>query len=52
MPQHPLPPLPVQVVWKASTQLGCGYAPSCRMVVCNYSPAGNVMGQFAQNVQP
>lgn len=36
-----------QVVWAASTELGCGMA-SCgnaEVWVCNYSPAGNMMGQ-------
>lgn len=59
-----------QVVWKASTELGC-YQSSCpgdrfrngsgkvvfpgmksaMYTVCNYRKAGNVIGQFAQNVQ-
>jgi len=42
-----------QVVWKDSTKLGCGKAKSRRggiYVVCNYSPAGNFMGSFRQNV--
>ncbi|CAD6581467.1 MAG: hypothetical protein CYPHOPRED_001584 [Cyphobasidiales sp. Tagirdzhanova-0007] len=58
-----------QVVWKASTQLGCFQATCSTFVdgsgalvfpteylpakytVCNYSPAGNVEGEFGQNVQ-
>ncbi|ODO10172.1 hypothetical protein I350_02401 [Cryptococcus amylolentus CBS 6273] len=53
-----------QVVWKSSTQLGCykascadgtiftGYGTSDYVVCeCEYSPAGNVIGQFAANVQ-
>jgi uncharacterized protein YkwD len=50
-----------QVVWKATTQLGCASAecngifdPSfglAKFVVCEYSPPGNVEGQYAQNVQ-
>ncbi|ODV90868.1 hypothetical protein CANCADRAFT_15606, partial [Tortispora caseinolytica NRRL Y-17796] len=41
-----------QVVWKSTTKLGCGVA-SCssgKIYVCEYDPAGNVLGQFAQNV--
>lgn len=41
-----------QVVWKSTTAVGCGAA-RCSFgsfVVCRYSPPGNVMGQFAQNV--
>ncbi len=49
-----------QVVWKSSTQLGCGAAQGIKTlngtkynafyVVCHYAPAGNVMGQFPANV--
>ncbi len=49
-----------QVVWKSSTQLGCGVAQGKKVinstnfnayyVVCRYNPAGNVQGQFPQNV--
>ena len=42
-----------QVVWKGSTSLGCGAAKSkdkSYFIVCRYSPAGNVLGQFPQNV--
>lgn len=41
-----------QVVWKGSKELGCGRA-LCQgkdSWVCLYSPAGNVLGQFPQNV--
>ena len=42
-----------QVVWKGSTELGCGRAKS-RMggiyVVCNYNPPGNYMRRFRENV--
>lgn len=49
-----------QVVWKNSTQLGCGAAKGTKTmngkvynafyVVCQYAPAGNVTGQFPANV--
>ncbi len=49
-----------QVVWKSSTQLGCGAARgtstsqgssnNAYYVVCHYAPAGNVQGQYAANV--
>ncbi|KIK71203.1 hypothetical protein GYMLUDRAFT_320972 [Collybiopsis luxurians FD-317 M1] len=50
-----------QMVWKATTQVGCALAqcngifdPSFGLAhyyVCEYSPQGNVIGEFAQNVQ-
>ncbi|TDL29851.1 PR-1-like protein [Rickenella mellea] len=51
-----------QVVWKATTQVGCAAA-QCEGIfdasygpatyyVCEYNPAGNVLTQFTQNVQP
>lgn len=49
-----------QVVWKGSTELGCGAAQGTATiegtkynafyVVCQYAPAGNVQGQFPNNV--
>ncbi|AFZ26025.1 Cysteine-rich secretory protein family [Cylindrospermum stagnale PCC 7417] len=49
-----------QVVWKSSTQLGCGAAQGTKTingttykafyVVCQYAPAGNMQGQFPANV--
>ncbi|KAI0001978.1 CAP domain-containing protein [Russula vinacea] len=50
-----------QMVWKSTTQVGCAYQ-NCsgifpasyglaQFYVCEYSPRGNVIGQFAQNVQ-
>ena len=43
-----------QLVWKNTTSTGCGVK-SCGstgwLVFCEYSPAGNVIGQFAQEVQ-
>jgi hypothetical protein len=41
-----------QMLWKGSTQLGCGWAPGCQLLVCHYDPPGNVIGQFSQNVSP
>lgn len=41
-----------QVVWRGTTQLGCGTA-TCNgmsLWVCNYDPAGNVEGDFPANV--
>ncbi|MGW4719562.1 CAP family protein [Nocardia sp. NPDC004260] len=40
-----------QVVWKASTRLGIGFASDHNsVVVALYNPPGNVQGQFPQNV--
>lgn len=41
-----------QVVWKASTRLGIGYASKGdnHVVVALYDPPGNVEGKFPQNV--
>ncbi len=49
-----------QVVWRSSTQLGCGAARgtstnqgfnyNAYYVVCHYAPAGNILGQFPENV--
>lgn len=49
-----------QVVWKSSTQVGCGAAEGTKTidgnlykafyVVCQYTPAGNMQGQFPDNV--
>ncbi|GLC39800.1 hypothetical protein PLESTM_000943500 [Pleodorina starrii] len=44
-----------QLVWKSSTQLGCGAAKganNCYVVACHYSPAGNMVGDssFYANV--
>jgi uncharacterized protein YkwD len=41
-----------QLVWKGSRHVGCGTA-TCgdkQIWVCNYDPAGNVLGDFASNV--
>lgn len=43
-----------QVIWKSTKQVGCGMA-MCTdgaLLVCNYSPAGNVEGQYVENVPP
>lgn len=42
-----------QMVWKESKELGVGVAKTRKgkvLVVCNYSPRGNVVGQFCANV--
>ncbi|KAF8481227.1 CAP domain-containing protein [Russula ochroleuca] len=62
-PNNPQPSHFTQVVWKATTQVGCAYY-NCssgsifpaeygvaHYHVCEYSPPGNVIGEFAQNVQ-
>ncbi|QRV77683.1 cysteine-rich Secretory family protein [Ceratobasidium sp. AG-Ba] len=50
-----------QVVWKATTEVGCavtsctgllsGFSGAVNYHVCEYRAPGNVIGQFAQNVQ-
>lgn len=44
-----------QLVWKSSTELGCGFK-TCgnewgTYVICSYNPAGNVLGEFSENVE-
>lgn len=42
-----------QMVWKSSLELGVGVAKTKKgkvLVVCNYDPRGNVVGQFNSNV--
>merc|ERR1712223_1243944 len=43
-----------QVVWKGSTEVGVGVGQkgSTVVVVANYSPAGNYIGQYVDNVPP
>lgn len=43
-----------QVIWRGSSQLGCGMS-SCDGMdiwVCNYAPPGNMEGEYKQNVLP
>ena len=42
-----------QLVWRDSTEIGCGAAtcPEGDILVCNYSPGGNVIGQFKEKVR-
>jgi hypothetical protein len=43
-----------QVVWRATTQVGCGRS-QCNGLdvwICQYDPPGNVQGQFRENVLP
>jgi len=37
-----------QVVWRSTTSFGCGFNKG--LVVCEYGPAGNMQGAYAQNV--
>lgn len=41
-----------QVVWRGTTHVGCAQSPNRKFYVCNYSPAGNVVGgnRFRDNV--
>uniref|UniRef100_A0A0K0FCA4 CAP domain-containing protein (inferred by orthology to a human protein) n=1 Tax=Strongyloides venezuelensis TaxID=75913 RepID=A0A0K0FCA4_STRVS len=44
-----------QMIWKSTTKVGCGVSESRSGIVymvCKYSPAGNVIGLFAKNVNP
>jgi hypothetical protein len=43
-----------QVVWADTREVGCGTV-SCNNMeiwVCNYSPAGNVRGEYPSKVKP
>ena len=45
-----------QVVWKDTTQVGCGFK-QCNnewgiYLVCNYLAQGNIIGEFASEVEP
>ncbi|KAG9079661.1 hypothetical protein FS749_008330 [Ceratobasidium sp. UAMH 11750] len=62
-PSNPQPSHWTQVVWKNTKKVGCAlkqcppgsiFDPKfgvANYYVCHYSPAGNVIGQFPQNVQ-
>ncbi|EMD41805.1 hypothetical protein CERSUDRAFT_110367 [Gelatoporia subvermispora B] len=60
-PSNPQPSHFTQVVWKATTEVGCAvqtcngiFDPSfgpAQYFVCEYFPQGNVVGEFPQNVQ-
>ncbi|KAK2872070.1 hypothetical protein FQN49_002572 [Arthroderma sp. PD_2] len=50
-----------QIVWKGTSKIGCvtadcpslggqASASNAKYTVCNYSPAGNVVGRYAENV--
>ena len=43
-----------QVVWKATTDVGCGWARCVfgTFLVCNYKGPGNYEGRFPENVLP
>lgn len=46
-----------QVVWKGTTEIGCGFKSGCttgwaNVWVCQYNPPGNYIGQFTANVFP
>ncbi|CAA7266609.1 unnamed protein product [Cyclocybe aegerita] len=60
-PNNPSPSHFTQVVWKGTTQVGCAVQ-SCsgifearfgpaKYFVCEYSPQGNIIGRFGENVQ-
>jgi hypothetical protein len=43
------------MIWKNTTKIGCGISisPTYALIgVCNYEPAGNIVGYFRQNVLP
>ncbi|KAF9260264.1 PR-1-like protein [Marasmius fiardii PR-910] len=60
-PRNPQPSHFTQVVWKSTKEVGCamkvcpnlfdGKFRDAKMLVCEYNPPGNVIGQFPQNVQ-
>lgn len=44
-----------QIVWTESKELGVGWKKNSKgqtYVVCNYSPPGNFIGNYAKNVPP
>jgi len=59
-PNDPVPSHYTQVVWKGSKQVGCAVTTCSDLVdafsnadyyVCEYYPAGNVIGEFPENVE-
>ncbi|PRP86325.1 pathogenesis-related protein PRMS-like [Planoprotostelium fungivorum] len=34
-----------QVLWQDTTSVGCACGTTCKLVVCNYNPAGNIVGE-------
>ncbi|PRP84777.1 hypothetical protein PROFUN_07431 [Planoprotostelium fungivorum] len=34
-----------QMVWEHTTRIGCACGRNCKLIVCNYNPPGNFMGQ-------
>lgn len=44
-----------QLIWKETIKMGVGLATSEKgqvYVVCNYEPAGNIVGEYAKNIKP
>ncbi len=41
-----------QIVWKNTTEIGCGYSSKCKVYVCQYNPSGNYSNEYLKNVFP
>merc|ERR1712166_1126462 len=41
-----------QVIWKGTTHVGFGRSSDGNYICCNYTPAGNCLGQYDENVPP
>jgi Cysteine-rich secretory protein family len=44
-----------QVVWKATTKVGCSMNTTCSngpLITCHYSPSGNWIEEYTENVMP
>jgi uncharacterized protein YkwD len=44
-----------QVVWKATTKVGCAMNKTCAsgtLITCHYYPSGNWIGEYTRNVMP
>lgn len=44
-----------QVVWKATTRVGCSMNTTCAngpLITCHYRPSGNWIGEYSRNVMP